>query len=154
VAAGVRPDQLPRIRALLGQPLTSPAIARLGTDWAAATNPGEVRRLTKGNSRAAFDRQRRRFWTTVQHDPAARRLLTDAGFTFPTDPAGRPVRGRAPFRVMADGRRMTVTVDHITERQTAPRRALDPANLRLSPRLENTVLLRQITERNKRFHGV
>ena len=49
---------------------------------------------------------------------------------------------------------MTVTVDHIIERQARPFLALNPVNLRLSSRLENTVLLRQITDRNRRLHGV
>jgi hypothetical protein len=100
------------------------------------------------NSRPRFNLHRRRFWTAVRRDPEARRLFTNAGFRFGPRPES------APYRMLADGRRMTVTIDHIHERQSSPRRALDPANLRLSPRRENTVLLRQITERNKRFHGV
>jgi hypothetical protein len=148
VSAGFLPRHLPHVRALLGRPLTSPGIARLGAVWRATANPGETATLTLANSRPRFNLHRRRFWTAVRRDPAAARLFTDAGFRF------GPRAGSAPYRVLASGRRMTVTIDHIVERQTAPRRALEPSNLRMSSRLENTVLLRQLTERNRRFHGV
>jgi hypothetical protein len=43
---------------------------------------------------------------------------------------------------MPDGSKFFMTIDHIVERQTAPTRALDPANLRIVSRLENTETLR------------
>jgi hypothetical protein len=50
----------------------------------------------------------------------------------------------APAITLSDGTRLNITIDHIIERQTSPDRALDPANLRLSTRRENTVVLRQL----------
>lgn len=148
VSAGFLPAHLPHLRRLFGRPLTAPEISRLAAIWRATTRPGEAAGLTLDNSRARFGKHRRRFWVAVRRDAAARRLFTDAGLTF------GPNNRTAPYRVLRSGNRMTVSIDHIVERQTRPTRALDPANLRLSPRLENTVLLRQITERNRRFHGV
>ena len=146
VSAGFLALHLPHLRRLLGRPLTSPGISRLGSIWRA--RPGDAATLTRDNSRGRFDLHRRRFWAAVRTDPQARRLFTDAGLTF------SPSLRTAPYRVLRSGHRMTVTVDHIIERQARPSLALNPANLRLSSRLENTVLLRQITERNRRFHGV
>jgi hypothetical protein len=39
---------------------------------------------------------------------------------------------------------MQMTIDHMIERQTAPGRALDPTNLQIVTRRENTVMLRQL----------
>src|SRR4051794_27910863 len=80
----------------------------------------------------------------------------------PTPAGGSPRAARrftpggptAPRRVLRSGNHLIVSIDHIVERQARPSWALDPVNLRLSPRPENTVLLRQITERNRRFYGV
>ena len=150
VAVGFLPAQLPHLRRLFGRPLTSPGISRLASIWRATARPGDAATLTRDNSRGRFDLHRRRFWAAVRRDPQARRLFTDAGLTFGPRPT------TAPYRILggAGSRRLTVSVDHIVERQRRPSRALDPANLRLSPRRENTVLLRQITERNRRYHGI
>jgi hypothetical protein len=148
VSAGFLPRHLPHLRRLLGRPLTSPGISRLAAIWRATGRPGDAATLTRENSRGRFDLHRRRFWAAVRSDPQAHRLFTEAGLTFGSNPR------TAPYRVLRNGDRMTVTVDHIIERQTRPSLALNPANLRLSSRLENTVLLRQLTERNRRFHGV
>jgi hypothetical protein len=158
VSAGFLPAHLPHLVRLFGRPFTSPGISRLASIWRATARPGDAATLTLDNSRGRFDLHRRRFWAAVHRDPQARRLFTDAGLTFGPRPTSAPYRVLRVFRVTRSGKRrrarMTVSVDHIVERQTRPSRALDPANLRLSPRLENTVLLRQMTERNRKHHGI
>lgn len=143
IAAGFLAQHLPALRRLFGgKPLTSAEINDLGRVWAAAANPGEAATLTLQNSRRLFDNHLDRFWRSIRGDSAARRLFTDAGFTF--EGAARS----APTRTLSDGTVMQITLDHIVERQSAPLRALDPSNLRISTRLENTVLLRQITQQD------
>jgi hypothetical protein len=88
------------------------------------------------NSRRLFNNHRARFWRLVRNDATARSLFTDAGCVFEGEPT------TAPFHRMPDGSKFFMTIDHIVERQTAPTRALDPANLRIVSRLENTVTLR------------
>jgi hypothetical protein len=150
VSIGFLPVHLPALRRLFGRPFTSPGLSRLASIWRSTARPGDAATLTRDNSRGRFDLHRRRFWAAVRRDPQARRLFTDAGLTFGPRPT------TAPYRVLrgAAGPRLIVSVDHIVERQRQPSRALDPANLRLSPRRENTVLLRLITERNRRYHGI
>lgn len=63
---------------------------------------------------------------------------TDAGLTF------GPGDTSAPFYQLPNGRRIQITIGHIAERQTDPGRALDPANLQFSFRLENVTMLRLI----------
>jgi hypothetical protein len=139
VAQGIQPQHLGALRRVYGRALTQGDVADLGRVWNSVTNPGEPATLTAANSRDLFDNQRARFWGRVRQDPAARRIFTDEGMVF--DPGSRS----APYYNLPNGRRISATIDHIVERQSAPTRALDPANLRISTRLENTVLLRQIT---------
>jgi hypothetical protein len=91
-----------------------------------------------GNSRQLFDNHRGRFWRRIRQDPAARRIFEDAGFNF------TGAAETAPTRTLADGSVMQMTIDHMIERQTAPGRALDPTNLQIVTRRENTVMLRQL----------
>lgn len=138
LAAGFQASHLGPLRRLLGRALSNSQIADLGRVWAAVANPGEAATLTLQNSRRLFNNQRGRFWRLVRSDAAAARIFTDAGFEF----AGEATT--APTRTLADGSVMQATIDHIIERQTDPTRALDPANLRIVSRRENTVLLRQL----------
>jgi hypothetical protein len=108
----------------------------LAADWDAAARPGDAEILTAGNSRYLFGLHRNRFWRRVAANPAAVALLRDAGFT---------VDGGAPYLTL-NGQRVTVTIDHITERQTAPNLTLTASNLRLSLSRENSVLLRLLHE--------
>ena len=97
VAAGFRPQHLPHLRRLLGQPLTSPANKRLESIWRRSANPGEAAALRKGNSRAMFNLHRRRFWTAVRRDPAARRMFTRRGLHVRAPGVGSlPDAGRRP----------------------------------------------------------
>ena len=139
LAAGFLSRHLGPLRRLLGKPLAHADISDLGRIWTAAANPGEAAELTLANSRGLFDNHRGRFWRRVRQDAAARQLLTDAGFAFEGEAT------TAPFRRLSDGSIMQMTVDHIIERQTAPGRTLDPTNLRIVSRRENTVMLRQLT---------
>ncbi|MBN2388412.1 MAG: hypothetical protein JXB85_15455, partial [Anaerolineales bacterium] len=136
VAAGFAQQHLALLGSLLARPLTGSEIAVLGQVWSSVANPGDLARLAAGNSRRLFNNHRNRFWRAVRQDPAARQLLTDAGFSF------GPGLTSAPTYLLPNGNRVQVTIDHIVERQTDPGRALDPGNLRLSFRRENTVVLR------------
>jgi hypothetical protein len=142
VAAGFSPAHLGPLRRLLGRRLTDGQVADLGRVWAAAANPGEAATLTLQNSRRLFDNHRGRFWRRVRQDPAARKIFEDAGFSF------SGAAETAPTRTLADGSVMQMTIDHMIERQTDPTRALDPSNLQVVSRLENTVLLRQLHEQD------
>jgi hypothetical protein len=138
VAAGFSPTHLGPLRRLLGRRITDGQVADLGRIWTAAANPGEAATLTLGNSRQLFDNHRGRFWRRIRQDPAARRIFEDAGFNF------TGAAETAPTRTLADGSVMQMTIDHMIERQTAPGRALDPTNLQIVTRRENTVMLRQL----------
>ncbi len=139
-AWGFHSQNLPHLKRLFGKPLTHAEISHLGRIWTAVAREGEAVLLTAQNSRNLFDNQRRRFWRLVRQDGQARRFFEDAGFIFDG------LDSTAPFKRLPDGSLMQLTIDHIVERQTSPIRALDPANLRISPRLENTVLLRLINK--------
>ena len=47
---------------------------------------------------------------------------------------------------MLNGRRITITIDHIIERQTAANLALTASNLRLAFSRENSVVLRLLNQ--------
>lgn len=138
IRAGFQASQLRPLRRLLGRPINSNELADLGRIWTAAANPGEAGTLTLDNSRRLFNNHRGRFWRRVRQDAAAKAVFEDAGFSFGQGPT------TAPTRRLADGSTMEATIDHIVERQTNPGLALDPSNLRISTRRENTVLLRQL----------
>lgn len=142
LTAGFQAGHLAPLRRLLGRSLTDAQIVDLGQIWITAANPGEAAALTLQNSRRLFDNHRGRFWRRVRQNEAARRLFTDAGFEFTGNAT------TAPTRTLADGSVMQATIDHIVERQTDPARALDPSNLRIVTRRENTVLLRQLHEQD------
>jgi len=139
-AAGFTRAQVAGFQRLLGKPFTHADTAALARVWDAAARPGDIALLRKGNSRALFDLHRARFWRAVRADADATKLFTDAGCTFPSGPTSAPVLNRP------DGSRIQMTIDHIEERQTAFTRALDPANLRISFRRENTQVLRLINQ--------
>jgi hypothetical protein len=63
-------------------------------------------------------------------------LFTDAGCQF---------SGGAPYYIL-NGRRITITIDHIFERQSSPGLALTASNLRLSFSRENSVVLRLLNQ--------
>ena len=136
VAAGVTPAQIAVLRQVLGHRLTDGPIRVLAAEWNAAARPGDAAILNAGNSRYLFDLHRNRFWRRVAANPAAAALLRDAGFT---------VSGGAPYLTL-NGRRVTVTIDHVTERRTAPNLSLTASNLRLSLSRENSVVLRLLNQ--------
>jgi hypothetical protein len=140
VAAGFAAQHVAPLGAMLGKPLTHPSIAILGTIWNSVAVPGQAAILTLANSRQLFNLHRQRFCRALRQNAAARQLLADAGLVLGPNPT------TVPYYQLANGTRIQVTIDHIIERQTDPSRALDPANLRLSLRRENTVLLRLLNE--------
>ncbi len=137
IAYGFTRAEVGAARRLIGRPIDGVGV--LGRVWRRVTNAGEQAQLTLQNSRRLFDNQRGRFWRAVRADPAARAEFENAGFRFSGS------NETAPVRQLSDGSSMQATIDHIVERQTDPTRALDPTNLRVSTRLENTVVLRQVT---------
>lgn len=140
IAAGFKNSELGPLRRLLGKPIDG--LGPLGSVWRRVANPGEAATLTAENSRRLFNNQRGRFWRAVRQDLAARAMVEDAGFRFEGEPT------TAPVKQLADGTTMQMTIDHIIERQAAPGRALDPTNLSGVTRLENTVMLRQLTQQD------
>jgi len=137
IAFGFTRAEVSAARRLMGRAIDN--LGPIGRAWRRVTNPGEPAQLTLENSRRLFDNQRGRFWRAVRQDPDARALFEDAGFRFTGSDTS------APVRQLSDGSTMQATIDHIVERQTDFARALDPTNLRFSTRLENTVVLRQVT---------
>jgi len=132
VTAGVTPAQRQVLARILGQPFTSPAVGVLAVDWNAVARAGDAAILGVGNSRYLFGLHRNRFWRLVAASPMSAALLRSAGFI---------VDGGAPYFFL-NGQRVTLTIDHITERQSAPQLALTASNLRLSLSRENSVVLR------------
>lgn len=137
IAAGFSQAQVNAARRLVGRPIDG--IGPIGRLWRRVTQPGQPGQLTLDNSRRLFNNQRARFWRAVRQDQAARAMFEDSGFRFTGSDTS------APVRQLSDGTTMQATIDHIVERQTDFARALDPTNLRISTRLENTVVLRQVT---------
>ncbi len=142
VGRGFLRQHLRAFRRLMGRRFTDADVAALARVWRTVENPGEAATLTLQNSRRLFNNHRNRFWRAVRGDPDARRLFTDAGMVFE---GGNTT---APFYRLPDGSRFKMTIDHFIERQTDPTRALDPVNMRMSSRRENTVLLRQLHDQD------
>jgi hypothetical protein len=150
-ALGMSASQRAAARSAFSGNLTSPAIAALGAVWNQVANPGEAATLTAANSRRLFNNHRNRFWRAVRRDPAALQVIRNMGGTFPEERNGGaldPNANSVPEINLAGGVRLRISLDHEVERQTAPNRALDPSNLRLSTVLENTVLLRQLHDQD------
>ncbi len=136
VAAGFTPAHVIAFRRILGNAFDADDIKILEQLWDAAARPGDAAILAANNSRYLFDLQRNRFWLRVASNPQASALFTDAGCQF---------SGGAPY-YMLNGRRITITIDHIIERQTAPQLALTASNLQLSFSRENSVVLRLLNQ--------
>jgi Domain of unknown function (DUF4157) len=136
VAAGFTREHVAAFHRILGKSFSNDEIKVLSDLWDAAVRPGDAASLTANNSRYLFDLQRNRFWTRVASDPQAKALFTDAGCQF---------SGGAPYYLL-NGRRITITIDHIIERQTTPQLALTASNLQLSFSRENSVVLRLLNQ--------
>src|SRR6185503_12317804 len=92
----------------------------------------------------------------VRRDPAALQVIRNMGGTFPEERSAGALdltASSAPEINLPDNVRLPISLDHEIERQTAPQRALDPNNLRLSTLRENTVLLRQLHEQDPFVSG-
>jgi len=136
ITAGFTQAQVAAFRRVLAKSFDSNDIRVLQQLWDAAARPGDAAILNAGNSRYLFDLHRNRFWRAVAANPQARALFTDAGCQF---------SGGAPY-YMLNGRRITMTIDHIVERQTAPNLALSATNLRIAFSRENSVVLRLLNQ--------
>lgn len=145
-AMGIPPAQRSASRVAFKGTLASPANQALGDGWAQTANPGEAATLTLANSRRLFNNQRGRFWRWVRSDPAALAKMRSIGARFPEERGGGaldPGAQTIPEIELPDGTILRITLDHEIERQTAPGRALDVDNIRLSTWRENTATLRQ-----------
>ena len=136
IAAGFTQAQVAAFRRVLARAFDSEDIKVLQQLWDAAARPGDAAIINAGNSRYLFDLQRNRFWARVVGNTQAKALFTDAGCQF---------SGGAPY-YMLNGRRITITIDHIIERQTTPNLALTASNLRLAFSRENSVVLRLLNQ--------
>jgi hypothetical protein len=136
VAAGFTQAQVQAFRRFVGRRFSDSDIGILQQLWDDAARAGDSAILNSSNSRYLFDLQRNRFWARVRATPAARALFEDAGCRF---------SGGAPY-YMLNGRRITMTIDHVIERQTAPQLALTASNLRIAFSRENSVVLRLLNQ--------
>ena len=139
VAAGFTQAEVVAFRRFLSKPFSHQDIRVLQQVWDDAARAGDDAILNAGNSRGLFDLHRDRFWTRVRNNPtarAARAIFEAAGCRFDSG---------APY-YMLNGRRITMTIDHIIERQTAPHLSLTASNLRISFLRENTVVLRLLNQ--------
>lgn len=140
IVGGLTHAQVDGFRKLTGKSITSGPISLLGRLWEQVANAGEKSRLTRDNVASLFKNQRKRFWEKVFDTPEAMNLIGEAGWRIPK-------RGNVPVFNFA-GQEIRITMDHILEKQTVPSLGLDAANLRLCTTLENTVLLRQLTDQD------
>ena len=139
VAPGLTREEAAAAKSVIGDMKSGDGtLAKL---WDTVANPGENAKLTRSNSRRLFNNQRKRFWNAVFDDPKAKEMFEKMGAKFPK-------RGNAPVLKLANGEELQMTIDHVIERQADPSRALDSANLRISPRRENTVVLRQFHDQD------
>ena len=117
---------------LLAKPLTHPDIAVLGKLWNEVANPGEMAQLTGLDvAKRLFNNHRRRFWRAVRGNTHAMSLFQACGCTFPIDKE-RPPLIKLPLghRTLQGKEEIRLDIDHIEEKQSYCKLALDPANLR------------------------
>jgi hypothetical protein len=136
IAAGFTQAQVQGFRRFVGKRFSDADIQVLQQLWDDAARAGDGATLNASNSRRLFDLHRDRFWARVRANDTARALFEDAGCRF---------TGGAPH-FMLNGQQITMTIDHIIERQTAPQLALTASNLRISFSRENSVVLRLLHE--------
>lgn len=136
IAAGFAEAEVQAFSRFLAKPFSHQDIRILDQLWDDAARAGDDAILTAANSRQLFNLHRNRFWRRVRNNPDARAIFKNAGCQF---------SGGAPY-YMLNGRRITMTIDHIIERQSAPHLALIAANLRISFSRENTVVLRLLNQ--------
>jgi hypothetical protein len=137
IAAGFTHLEVAAFRRVLGRAFDTEDIRFLQQLWDAAARPGDAAILNAGNSRYLFGLHRNRFWTQVRSNPEA--------FEFFTEVLGCKFSGGAPYYIL-NGRRITITIDHIIERQSAANLALTASNLRLVFSRENSVVLRLLNQ--------
>ena len=148
---GIATPQRAAIKGAFAGNLTNGANAPLEAGWRQTANPGEAASLTLANSRGRFDNQRKRFWRWCRGDARALTYLRSIGASFPEERNGGALdtsKTTVPEIILANGTALQVTLDHEVERQTDPTKALDPGNLRLSTRRDNTVVLRQLHDQD------
>jgi hypothetical protein len=140
---GVQQDQRAWLKELFGGNFTTGLRDVLGVVWARVARPGDQAAILRLSGRRQYNLatyyyhlQRARFWRAVRRDPNARAMIEAAGGRF------RGSDTSAPVIVLPDGTTLEITIDHNVQRSDDPTLALDPNNLSLSSRRENTIVLR------------
>ncbi len=126
-----------RVRTVIGKKVSD--LPELSRHWDAAR--AEVLRsntLTDANKTILYDKTRDAFWRNVRRDPAATKILTDAGFVLPSRNTTAPVLGGVDPSIPEQETR--ISLDHIAEKAQGDnwRKALDADNLRLEFAQPNT----------------
>jgi hypothetical protein len=143
-AAGFTNAQIAAAKRFFGRQFDKVVGVDLARIWNAVANPNHVQIVARNTNmskaardeiRSYFGLHRNRFWTAVKNDPAASKMLNDAGFYF--DKSGQP-----PKFTLASGKTLSLDVDHFVEIQQQPNLALTATNLRLVSPRENRVMLR------------
>ena len=132
------------LRRLLAKPLTHLDIAVLGKIWNEVANPGEMAHLTgREVAEQLFNNHRRRFWRAVRGNTHAMSLFQACGCNFPMD-FERPPLIKLPLghKTLQGKEEIRLDIDHIEEKQSHHKLALDPTNLRIVFSRENRVVLR------------
>ena len=144
ISAGFTINEVAIAKNLLGKPLTEGQAKVFGDVWASVRENQENKILLTSYdvARSLYGRQRVRFWTAVVKNSEAKGLIEEMGFGF----SGKA--GTAPFKILPNGTRITITLDHIAEVQSSTSLALDAANLRFSFGRENSVVLRLLHDKD------
>jgi hypothetical protein len=151
----ITPDEIRHLNNLMGQPISKnfksawdealSASAKARDEMAAARDLVARGRVDEAYELAAsaYNRVRRGFWRRVQGDDTMRQAIEAAGLRF-----DRP--GTAPYLVRADGSKVIVTLEHLARKVDDPLRAVDPENLLLSLKPENTVYMEAIRRETRK----
>jgi len=128
---------LARIRSIIGRKVSD--IPSLDKHWNdARASVLKKYKLTNDNYVELYEKTREAFWRRVRNDPAAAKILSDAGFGLPGGATAAPVlAGVAPSIPVEDTR---ISLDHVAEKAQGAnwKKALDADNLRMEFARPNT----------------
>jgi hypothetical protein len=138
-----------RVRTVIGTRISDhPPLMKAWSQARAAVLQNNI--LTPGNKGKLYDKARNLFWTRVRQDPAARKILTDAGFVL-TGEASTAAKLQTSATPGSTARsipvqEVTVSLDHIQEKGQGDnwKVALDGDNLRFEFCQPNTT--REVTQ--------
>lgn len=126
-----------RVRTVIGSKISDhPALRQHWESARAAVTKG--RTLSPSNYADLYDQTRAAFWRRVRNDPAAVKVLNDAGFDMPGGPGSAPsLDGIGPDIRPEEAR---ISLDHIAEKAQGNnwQKALDADNLQFEFAAPNT----------------